>query len=47
MMGSRQEAQGALLYEFSIDAYAPPNHMLRSVARFVELASVRQHLAPF
>jgi transposase len=47
MMGSRQEAQGALFYEFSIEAHVPPDHMLRSVDRFVDLAGVRQHLAPF
>lgn len=47
MMGSRQEAQGALFYEFSIEAHIPPDHMLRSVDRFVDLNSIRQHLAPF
>lgn len=47
MMGSRQEAQGALLYEFSIDAHVPPDHMLRSVDRFVDLTGIRQHLAAF
>ena len=47
MMGSRQEAQGALFYEFSIDAHVPPDHMLRSVDRFVDLGGIRHHLAPF
>jgi transposase len=47
MMGSRQEAQGALFYEFSIDAHVPPDHMLRSVDRFVDLSGIRHHLAPF
>ena len=47
MMGSRQEAQGALFYEFSIETHVPPDHMLRSVDQFVDLASIRQHLAPF
>ncbi|SIT19062.1 transposase, IS4 family [Roseivivax lentus] len=47
MMGSRQEAQGALFYEFSIEAHVPPDHMLRSVDRFVDLTGIRQHLAPF
>lgn len=47
MMGSRQEAQGALFYEFSIEAHVPPDHMLRSVDRFVDLGGIRQHLAPF
>lgn len=47
MMGSRQEAQGALFYEFSIEAHVPPDHMLRSVDQFVDLGGIRQHLAPF
>ena len=47
MMGSRQEAQGALFYEFSIEAHVPSDHTLRSVDQFVDLASIRQHLAPF
>lgn len=47
MMGSRQEAQGALFYEFSIEAHVPPDHMLRSVDRFVDLNGIRQHLTPF
>ncbi|MGA9410316.1 MAG: IS1182 family transposase [Roseobacter sp.] len=47
MMGSRQEGQSALFYEFSIEAHVPPDHMLRSVDRFVDLTGIRQHLAPF
>lgn len=47
MMGPRQEAQGALFYEFSIEGHVPPDHILRSVERFVDLAGLRQHLAPF
>lgn len=47
MMGSRQEVQGALFYEFSIEAHVPSDHMLRSVDQFVDLAGIRQHLAPF
>lgn len=46
-MGSRQEAQGVLFYEFSIEAHVPSDHTLRSVDQFVGLASIRQHLAPF
>ncbi len=47
MLGPRQEAQGALLYEFSIDDHVPQDHLLRSIDRFVDLSSIRQHLAPF
>ena len=47
MMGSRQEVQGALFYEFSIEAHVPQDHMLRSIDQFVDLAGIRQHLAAF
>ena len=34
MMGPRQEAQGALFYEFSIEDHVPQDHILRvSVVR--------------
>ncbi|PYE80867.1 transposase [Pseudoroseicyclus aestuarii] len=46
-MGSRQKAQGALFYEFSIEAHVPLDHMLRSVDRFVDLTGIRRHLAAF
>lgn len=38
MMGPRQVEQGALLYNFSLDARVPADHLLRSVDRFVDLA---------
>ncbi len=47
MLGPRQEAQGALFYEFSIEDHVPQDHLLRSIDRFVDLSGVRQHLAPF
>ena len=47
MMGPRQEAQGALFYEFSIEDHVPADHLLRSIDRFVDLSGIRQHLAPF
>ena len=47
MMGPRQVAQGALFYEFNLDAIVPEDHLLRSIDRFVDLAGVRAHLAPF
>ena len=46
-MGGRQEAQGALFYEFSLEDHVPANHLLRSIDRFVDLAGIRRHLAPF
>ena len=47
MMGPRQVAQGALFYEFSIEDHVPPDHLLRSIDRFVDLGDMRRHLAPF
>lgn len=47
MMGPRQEAQGELFYEFSIEGHVPQDHLLRSVDRFVDLFGIRQHLTPF
>ena len=37
MMGPRQVEQGALFYNFSLDAHVPADHLLRSIDRFVEL----------
>lgn len=47
MLGPKQEAQGALFYEFSIDDHVPQDHQLRSIDRFVDLSSIRPHLAKF
>ena len=38
MMGPRQEAQGALFYEFSLEDHVPAEHLLRSIDRFVDLS---------
>ena len=47
MMGPRQEAQAALFYEFSLEEHVPQDHPLRSIDRFVDLSSIRAHLADF
>lgn len=47
MMGPKQGAQAALFYEFSLDSHVPQDHMLRSIDRFVDLDSIRNHLADF
>ena len=47
MMGSRQEAQAALFYEFNLDDHVPKDHLLRMIDRFVELDGIRSHLAQF
>ncbi|QFT61315.1 hypothetical protein FIU91_15755 [Roseivivax sp. THAF30] len=47
MMGPRQEVQPALFYEFSLEDHVPQDHLLRSIDRFVDLSSIRAHLADF
>ena len=47
MLGPKQEAQAALFYEFSLEDHVPQDHMLRSIDRFVDLSSIRAHLADF
>jgi hypothetical protein len=47
MMGSRQVAQGALFYEFSLEDHVPQDHLIRAIDRFVDLGGIRQHLCTF
>ena len=47
MMGPLQVAQGALFYEFSLEDHVPPEHLLRSIDRFVDLTDLRRRLAPY
>ncbi|AXI41418.1 transposase [Sulfitobacter sp. SK011] len=47
MMGPKQEAQGSLFYEFSLEDHVPQDHLLRSIDRHLDLSSIRGHLANF
>jgi transposase len=47
MMGHRQVEQASLFYEFSLEKHVPPDHLLRSIDRFVELDEVRRELTGF
>ena len=47
MLGPKQEAQAALFYEFSLEDHVPQDHLLRAIDRFVDLSSIRAHLAEF
>jgi transposase len=47
MMGHQLGKQAALFYEFSIDRHVPPDHLLRSIDRFVELDGLRRELSSF
>ena len=44
-MGHRLGEQAALFYEFSLERHVPPNHLLRSIDRFVGLDGFRQELS--
>ena len=46
-MGHQQFEQAALFYEFSLERHVPPDHLLRSIDRFVELGELRREMAPF
>ena len=46
-MGHQLGEQAALFYEFSLERHVPPNHLLRSIDRFVELDGLRQELSSF
>ena len=43
MMGARAVAQESLFYSISLEWQVPPDHVLRSINRFVDLAG--SHLA--
>jgi transposase len=47
MMGHRQVEQAELFYEFSLEKHIPPDHLLRSIDRFVEFSELRRELAGF
>ncbi len=46
-MGHRRVEQAALFYEFSLERHIPPDHLLRSIDRFIELYDLRRELAGF
>ena len=39
--------QEALFYEFSLERHVPPDHLLSSFDRLVDLSGIRAHLQPF
>jgi len=47
MMGKLPAGQNALFYDFCIDNHVPHDHLLRQIDLFLDLASLREHLAPF
>ena len=47
MMGDRTVMQEALFYNLSIEEHVPADHLLRSIARFIDLGGLREHLRPY
>jgi transposase len=47
MMGARVGSQERLFYSFKLEDQIPQNHLLRSIDRFLDLDSLREHLAAF
>jgi len=47
MMGEHSGKQDRLFYSFNLDEHVPADHLLRGIDRFLDLADLRQHLAPF
>src|ERR1700683_3682128 len=47
MMGEHSGNQDRLFYSFNLDEHVPADHLLRGIDRFLDLADLRQHLAPF
>lgn len=41
MMGERTVVQEALFYSFNLERHVPPDHLLRSIDRFVDLSDSR------
>ncbi len=40
--GTPASRAGALFYEFSVERHIPPDHLLRSIDRFIELDDLRR-----
>ena len=40
-------AQEALFYSFNLERHVPPDHLLRSIDRSVDLSDIREHLRSF
>jgi transposase len=47
MIGQHSGNQDRLFYSFNLDEHMPADHMLRGIDRYLDLADLRQHLAPF
>ena len=46
MMGRSSQDQGQLFYSFNLEAVVPDDHLVRAIARVLDLSWVRAELAP-
>jgi transposase len=46
MMG-QTASQDQFFYAFNLEDHIPRNHLLRGINKFLDLSTLRQHLAPF
>jgi transposase len=46
MMGRSSQDQGQLFYSFNLEEVVPEDHLVRTVARVLDLSWVRAELAP-
>jgi transposase len=47
MMGRQSGGESRLFYSFNLDTHVPSHHLLRHIDQVLDLADLRQHLAPF
>ena len=44
MMGQLPPDQNALFYDFCLEKYVPPDHLLRKIDQVLDLSNLREHL---
>jgi transposase len=47
MMGSQDDRQDRLFYNFRLEDHVPEDHLLRRIDALLDLGSLREHLAPY
>ena len=47
MMGSQDDRQDRLFYNFRLEDHVPEDHLLRRIDAFLDLSGLREHLAPY
>jgi transposase len=47
MMGQQPPDQNALFYDFCLENYIPPDHLLRQIDQVLDLSALREHLSDY